>query len=94
VLKEFKKRTKMPNSLFLKIKRHLENNSKAANTFALQDKLLNDLPLSLRSQVIACTHGEIIERIQFFKNKNPDFLMSIMIELKPLRLSPGDILYH
>ena len=84
----------MSNRLFLKIKRHLENNSKAANNFALQDKLLNDLPLSLRSQVIACTHGEIIERIHYFKNKHPDFLMSIMIELKPLRLSQGDILYH
>lgn len=49
MLKDFKKRTKMPNRLFLKIKRHLENNSKAANNFFLQDKLLNDLPLSLRS---------------------------------------------
>ena len=49
VLKEFKKRTRMPNRLFLKIKRHLENNSKTENSSALQDKLLNDLPLSLRS---------------------------------------------
>lgn len=56
--------------------------------------MLNDLPLSLRSQIIACTHGDIIERIQFFKDKNPDFLMSIMIELKPLRMSQGDTLYH
>jgi potassium channel len=86
ILKEFKKRTRMPNRLFVKIKRHLENNSKASNNFTLQDKLLNDLPLSLRSQVIACTHGMIIDRIHFFKNKNQDFLMSIMIELKPLRL--------
>lgn len=39
----------MPKKLFHKIKRHLENNSKAENNFALQDKLLNDLPQSLRS---------------------------------------------
>lgn len=94
ILKEFKKRTKMNNRLFLKIKRHLENNSKAVNNFILQDKLLNDLPLSLRSQVIACTHGEIIERVYFFKEKNQDFLMSIMIELRPLRLQTGDVIYH
>lgn len=94
VLKEFKKRTQMPNRLFLKIKRHIENNSKTESHSQQMDKLLNDLPLSLRSQVIACTHGEIIERIHFFKNKQPDFLISIMIELKPLKLQHGDILYH
>ena len=32
--------------------------------------------------------------MQFFKDKNPDFLMSIMVELKPLRMSQGDTLYH
>ena len=76
----------MPSRLFYKIKRHLENNSKAANNFASNDKLLNDLPLSLRSQIISCTHGEIIEKIDFFKDKQQDFLLAIMPELKPLKL--------
>lgn len=66
ILKEYRKRTGMPVRIFGKIKRHLENNSKAANSFALQDKMLNDLPQALRSRVIACTHGEIIEKIYFF----------------------------
>ena len=69
ILKEFRKRTQIPSRLFQKIKRHLENNSRAANNFSLQDKLLNDLPQSLRAQVIACTHGEIIEKIDYFKDK-------------------------
>ena len=34
VLKEFKFRTQMPNSMFWKIKRHLENNQKQDNSFA------------------------------------------------------------
>ena len=37
ILKEYRKRTGMPVRIFAKIKRHLENNSKAANNFALQD---------------------------------------------------------
>lgn len=35
VLKEYRKRTDMPLKIFAKIKRHLENNSKVANNFAL-----------------------------------------------------------
>ena len=94
ILKENRKRTGMPVRIFGKIKRHLENNSKAANNFALQDQLLNDLPQALRSQVIACTHGEIIEKIYFFQNKKPDFLMSIILDLRPLKVVQDDILYQ
>jgi len=66
ILKEFRSRTSLPNRLFLKIKRHFENNSKNESSTHLQDKLLNDLPIVLRSQVITCTHGKIIERVKFF----------------------------
>jgi len=59
----------MPNKLFLKIKRHLENNQKLASNLADTEKLLNDLPSSLRTQVISCTHGQIIEKISYFKDK-------------------------
>ena len=33
VLKEFKQRTQMPMVMFSKIKRHLENNQRSANSF-------------------------------------------------------------
>lgn len=69
VLKEFRKRTQIHQRLFSKIKRHLETNQKSANNFHDQEQLLQDLPQSLRTQVIECTHGEIIERIDFFKDK-------------------------
>ena len=52
VLKEFKSRTGMSLAMYSKIKRHLQNNSKSANGFAEQDKLLNDLPQQLRNQII------------------------------------------
>jgi hypothetical protein len=55
---------------------------------------LNDLPVSLRSQVIECTHGEIIEKIHFLKSKPANFLSAILQHLKPLKLLIGDILYQ
>jgi len=49
ILKELRTRTKMPTSLFQKIKRHLEKNQESNTNFAEQEKLLVDLPQSLRS---------------------------------------------
>jgi hypothetical protein len=39
----------MNNKLFGKIKRHLETNIKNENNFADEERLLRDLPQSLRS---------------------------------------------
>ena len=39
------------------------------------------------------THGDIKEKIDYFKDKSNEFLQIVMPELKPLRLLPGDILY-
>lgn len=94
VLKEFRKRTNINQRLFTKIKRHLETNQKSANNFQDQEQLLSDLPQSLRQLVIECTHGEIIERIDFFKDKQQDFLLATLQHLKPLKLLIGDILYQ
>jgi len=94
VLKEFKQRTSMPIGMYSKIKRHLENNQRSANSFAEQDKILNDLPQQLKNQIIECTHGEIIDRIDFFKDKEHEFLYAVMPELKPLKLLEGDVLYQ
>ena len=72
----------------------MENNQKSANSFVEQDKLLNDLPQQLRNQIIECTHGEIMEKIDFFKDKETEFLFTVMPELKPLKLLEGDTLYQ
>ena len=94
ILKEFKQRTSIHSSLYNKVKRHIQNNHKSANSFQEQEKLLNELPKQLRDQIIKCTHGEIVDRIDFFKNKESEFLFLVMPELKPLKLLEGDILYE
>ena len=55
---------------------------------------MNDLPQQLRNQIIECTHGEIMEKIDFFKDKETEFLFTVMPELKPLKLLEGDTLYQ
>jgi hypothetical protein len=55
--------------------------------------LLNDLPAALRSEVVKHTHGEIIQKINFFKEKDADFLWAILPALRPIKLLPGDVLY-
>ena len=84
----------MPMSMYSKIKRHLENNQKSSTSFDEQEKLLNELPQALKNSIIQCTHGEIVERIDFFKDRESEFLFYIMPELKPLKLLEGDILYQ
>jgi len=38
----------------------------------------------MRNSIIECTHGDIKEKIDFFKDKEYEFLFSVMPELKPL----------
>jgi predicted transcriptional regulator len=86
ILNEFAKRTKLPLSVLYKIRRHLENNHKHQNNLEDQEKLLNDLPASLRSEVVSHTHGSIINKINFFKDKDPDFLWAILPTLRPIMI--------
>lgn len=92
-LQEFTKRTTMPQSLYIKIRKHLESNSKFTSTVDHQEKLLHELPSSLRSEVIKHTHGEIIQKINFFRDKDPDLLWAVLPILRPLKLLPQDVLY-
>lgn len=36
----------------------------------------------------------MVYKIDFFKGKDPDFLYTVMPELRPLKLNDGDILYY
>ena len=49
VLKEMKTRTGLTTYIYIKVKRHLENNLKSENNISEQDELLNDLPQQLRN---------------------------------------------
>lgn len=61
-----------------------------------QEKLLNELPASLRAEVVMHTHGRIIKTIKFFDDKqsDPDFVWAILPQLKPMNVFNKDILYN
>ena len=63
----------LPPETALRIQRFLENDSKDFNSLVEQEKLVDDLPPSLRSEVIEFSSGRIVEKLPFFKDKNIDF---------------------
>lgn len=42
------------------------------------------LPIELRDEVLAKTHGEVFKAVKFFKNRSQEFNTAIVHELKPV----------
>ena len=95
-LKKFQTSAKIPNRLYYRIRRHLENNQIQIK-FQDSEKLLNELPLKLRDLLVAKTHGSVFKKIKFFRDKlqdQPEFNTAIVHELKPINLSKNELLYQ
>eukprot|EP00347_Sterkiella_histriomuscorum_P009438 403341214 len=92
-LGDFSKRIELPQHLEHRIKRFLENNNRDVTSLDDQERLLAELPPSLKSEVVSHTHGNIIQGIKFFQDKNPDFLWQVLPLLKNMKIYKGDILY-
>lgn len=93
-LYKFASKVNLPEPTKVKIKRFIEANSKNSDDVEYQDELLKQLPSSLRAEVIAHTHNEIIRRIIFFRDKDIAFLWKILPMLKPLKVMLDDIIYN
>jgi len=93
-LHKFSLRVNLPEETKQKVRKFIEANSKNSDNAEYQDALLKDLPSSLKTEVISHTHGEIIRRIIFFRDKDLAFLWKVMPMLKPLRVLIDDIIYN
>lgn len=93
-LHEFAMRVDLPEETKCKVKKFIEVNSKTSDNTEYQEALLKDLPSSLRSEVIAHTHGEIIRKVIFFRDKDIGFLWKVLPMLKPLKVLTDDIIYN
>lgn len=93
ILADFSARIALPLNTDIKIKRFLENNNKDVTSIEEQNKLLAELPPSLRSEVVSHTHYNIIKGINFFQQKSPDFLWQVLPLLKQMKIYKGDVLY-
>lgn len=92
-LKKFAKNSKLPATLYNRIKKFIEN-SALQKKYQESEKLLSDLPKDLREKVVARTHGDVLSKIKFFVNKHHDFQTSIVYDLKPISLGKNELLYQ
>mmetsp|Transcript_21884 Transcript_21884/g.33954 ORF Transcript_21884/g.33954 Transcript_21884/m.33954 type:complete len:317 (+) Transcript_21884:863-1813(+) len=91
-LKKFQQTTKIPNRLYYRIKRHIENNQ-IQKKYNDSEVLLQELPIYLRDQVLTKTHGEVFKKIKFFRNRSREFNSTIVHGLKPLNLGANELIY-
>lgn len=85
---------KFPQATYNKIRKYFENSSKNNSMEGDWQKMFHNFPLPLRSEVIQQTHGKIIDKIMFFKDKSQDFLINIIPRLKIMNLFDNDILFN
>ena len=78
--------------MYYRIKRHIENNA-IQKKYLDSEKLLSELPLKLRDQIVSKTHGEVIKKFKFFQNRSSEFKSAIVHELKPTNLGHHELLY-
>jgi hypothetical protein len=90
----FAKRTKLPDNVALKIKKFLENNNFNNTSLSESKSLLNELPSTLRAEVVKQTYADIILKIKFLNKKDADFLWAFLPALKPMKVYSRDILYR
>ena len=65
-LSNYAKKINMPQPLDLRIRKFLEDNNNDQVSLEDQERLLHELPPSLKSEVVSHTHGNIITCIRFF----------------------------
>lgn len=82
----------MSRKLYYKISKHLKYEMGADKTN--KNILLNDLPISLRNEVILNINKDVFQSFNFFKNsrENHDFIIHTIMALKPTKSSKKDIL--
>ena len=79
---EFAKRTALPTHLLLSIRRFIDNNSSNVEIIP-QDvqKILEELPLSMKGQIARQAYAELIENVKIFQDKPDHFLWEFLPKL-------------
>lgn len=54
---------------------------------------MDDLPYTLRAQLMLSIHSKIILRVPFFMGREIGLILSVVPNLKPLSFDQGDIIY-
>jgi hypothetical protein len=92
-LSDYANKYNLPSNAHQKIKKYFENQAKSLGQEGEWESLFLELPPSLRTDIIQQTHGQIINKIQFFKDKPHEFLIDLIPRLKLLNFYDNDILF-
>jgi len=90
-IEEFSRKHDLPKDLEIRMKSLTTNQNEI--TQHDQNKLLQELPSSLRAEVLNHIHADIFKVIMFFKDKGPEFLSASLPLVRRFNLPPKEILY-
>ena len=91
-MKAFQRKNNLKSNLYYRIKRHIEHNVIKKN-YDQSEKLFEQIPANLKDQIIRITHGDIINSLNFFKEKDKEFVTGFMYELKQINIGIGEFIY-
>ena len=85
---------KMSFKLYNKIQKHLETVSQQQERFDT-NLLVNNLPYTLKNQLMFIIYGNIIKKFNFFKEcENSDFILRILTSFIPMTAKKGAFIIH
>ena len=81
--------------LKVRVKKYLEFIWKfGPKTIEREQKLLHDLPNSLREEILLESHGKFLREFKIFRNNfSEEFIDRLSLKLQPVTYAPKDIIY-
>ena len=57
-----------------------------------EEKMVDELPSKLRSEIVLQRYQKTVDRIPFFRNLTEDIVVSICVRFKEFMVLPGDLI--
>jgi len=57
-----------------------------------EEKMVDELPAKLRSEIVLQRYQRTVDRIPFFRNLTEDVVVSICVQFKEFMVLPGDLI--
>jgi len=94
-VKKLAKQAHLPNDLVQKVKKFIESNHKHNPRTSMKDQsYLEELPFTLKAQIMFYINGKVVEDVPFLKGKEIDFILRIAPNLKSIDLSQKEVLFR
>mgnify|MGYP000936582862 CR=1 FL=1 len=91
---KFATETDLPDDIIQKLKKYMESHKNHTQASTEDINIIDELPYTLKAQILVSMNAKIVDKLPFFENKNVDLILRIVPQLKPLSLSTNEILYR